>query len=549
MIKYILHISIILILLSLSAKAQLAPDIYWIQFTDKKNSSFSLDKPEEYLSERSINRRIRYNIEIDSLDLPVNAQYIDSIKTKGVEIIHVSKWMNAAAIYTDNLDTLQSIYNLDFVDEEGSTQTNYSMLFSPFAPSSNLCEIESDTYNYGDGEAQINLHNGAVLHNHGFSGEGMYIAIIDAGFKDLNLVSAFDSLFINHQIIGTWDFVSNDTNVYDDHYHGKSVLSTIAANLPGELVGTAPKAQFLLLRSEDVGSEYKIEEFNWIVAAEYADSIGVDIITTSLGYNNYDSPSTSYVWEDLDGHTAPISIATNIAADKGIFMVNSAGNEGSNSWKKITCPADAEKTLTVGACNVNGEYASFSSRGYSKDGRIKPDICAMGKSSSIIISDEVTSGSGTSFSAPIIAGLVACFWQVDLKKTNFEILDLIKRHSSQYNSPDSIMGYGIPNFAAAYNDLTTNNPFLNTNQDHLITVFPTLFNQQLFVKLYTKKQEEVQIKIISVNGVSVYSQSFFVDSNQINIINICNLPHLSSGIYFLRLTANNYTSVSKIIKP
>ncbi len=534
--------------LSFLSKAQLAPNIYWIQFTDKNNTEYSLDIPEDFLSEKSIDRRERYNILIDSLDLPVNSWYLDSIKMKGVSIIHISKWMNAVAIYTENADTLQSIYNLKFVNQEASTKPSYSMRFLPFKRTLDLCQIETDTYDYGASQDQINLHKGQVLHNHGFCGQGMLIAIIDAGFKDLDQVTAFDSLFINHQIIGTWDFVDQDTNVYDDHYHGKSVLSTIAVNLPGELVGTAPKANFLLLRSEDTGSEYKIEEFNWIAAAEYADSIGVDIITTSLGYNNYTDPSNSYIWEDLDGKTSPITIATNIAADKGILMVSSAGNEGSVSWKKITSPADAKNTLTVGACNSLGEYASFSSRGNTEDGRIKPDICAMGKSTSIIVNTDVTTGNGTSFSAPIIAGLSACFWQVDRSKTNFEIMDLIKQHSSQYASPDSIMGYGIPDFSEAFDELTTNNALLEANKNILIKVFPTVFNHQLYVKFYSIEKTDVQVQIITTNGVSVYNQDFLVDSNQVNIINIFNMPNLSSGVYFLRLISNNYTSVTKIIK-
>jgi hypothetical protein len=542
------YIILTLILLSTISNAQLAPDVYWIQFTDKNNTPYRIDEPESYLSERSIERRIRYNIEIDSLDLPVNSWFLDSIKLKGASIIHVSKWMNAAAIYTDNTDVLQAIYDLDFVDEFASTKPSYSMLFAPFNSQSNLCKINTDVYDYGEAKNQINLHKGEELHNRGLLGQNMYIAVIDAGFEDLDQVPAFDSIFINHQIIGTWDFVNNDTNVYDDHYHGKSVLSTIAANLPGEMIGTAPKAHFLLLRSENVVTEYKIEEFNWIVAAEYADSIGVDIITTSLGYNNYSSPSTSYTWEDLNGETAPISIATNIAASKGIFMISSAGNEGSNSWEKITSPADAQKTLTVGACDENGEYASFSSRGYTADRRIKPDICAMGKSTSIIVSDEVTTGNGTSFSAPIIAGLVACFWQADLSKSNSEIADLIKQHSSQYLAPDSIMGYGIPDFYAAYNDLTNSNKITNSNQNILIKVFPTVFNRQIFLQYYSTKQNQIKVEIINSNGILVYTQEFLVDSNRINIINIPHLPMLASGIYFLRLTDNNYASVKKIIK-
>lgn len=538
---------VILSLLSQSF-AQLAPDTYWIQFTDKNNNPYHLNEPEAYLSLRSIERRQRYNIEIDSLDLPVNAWYLDSIRAKGATVIHASKWMNGAAIYTTSLTTLSSIYNLDFVDQTASNRPAFSMNFGPANSESNLAEINIDAYDYGTGSNQIDLHQARILHNNGFQGQGMYIAVIDAGFQNVDTIHAFDSLFINHQIIGTWDFVTNDTNVYDDHYHGKAVLSTIAANLPGSFVGTAPKANFLLLRSEVAATEYKIEEINWIAAAEFADSVGVDLITTSLGYNDYSLPSNSYTWDDLDGATAPITLATDIASRKGILMVSSAGNEGSSVWKKITCPADAQLALTVGACDENGQYASFSSKGYSADGRVKPNVCAKGQATTVITGTEPTTGNGTSFSAPLMAGLAACLWQVNRQKTNLEIKDLIERHSHQYQNPDSLMGYGIPNFESAYTELITDIQNFDHHREQLISVFPTLFEHQIHLRFFAQISTKITVEIISNHGILMYKSDWDVDSNKTNFISIHNLPQLSSGVYFLRVISQEQISVQKIIK-
>ncbi len=539
---------LIFILIANALSAQLAPNTYWIQFADKNNSNYSLSHPEAYLAPRSIERRERYHIALDSTDLPVNAWYVDSVIAKGALILNTSKWLNGVAIYTEDSLTLSSIYQLPFVNQSVSTSDAFTMLTTPFNDNSGITELEDETYDYGSAQAQIDLHQASILHENGYRGEGILIAMLDAGYRGLDTIPAFDSLFTNGQIWHTWDFVDHESNVYDNHYHGKACLSTIAANLPGEMIGSAPKADFLLFRTENEHSEYKIEEINWLAGAEMADSIGADIITSSLGYHHYSAPCKSYTWENLTGHFAPITKGANIAGDKGILVFVSAGNEGAKSWRKITCPADAVNVLTVGACNNIGVYAGFSSRGNTVDGRIKPDITSVGKGTNVITQSTPTHGNGTSYSTPLVAGLSACLWQVNRAKNNFEMIDLIREHSSQYNAPDSLMGYGIPNFATAYQEIMVDTEVVKGNEEQLLKVFPSPFTDKINFKFYAVEEGTVQTNIAGINGTLIYTESFEVDSNKVNDIQINYLAGLKPGVYIVSLISNRNRFVRKIIK-
>ena len=311
-------------------------------------------------------------------------------------------------------------------------------------------ELEN-VFEYGRGDNQITQLNGHFLHNRGFRGEGITMAVFDAGFYHVNSLPSFDSIRANNQILGTRDFVDGGTEVYDADTHGMQVLSTIAANMPGQFVGTAPKAQFWLFRTEDGSSENVIEEYNWVCAAELADSVGVDIIHSSLGYYDFDDNQQDYDWEQLDGNTAVSTIGSDIAASKGILITTSAGNEGNDPWRHITAPGDADSCLTIGAVNSRGMYVYFSSQGPSADGRIKPDVCGKGMFSTVQgRTGSIATASGTSFSGPIVAGLVACLWQAFPNATNMQIIEAIQKSSTQYNNPDEKLGYGIPDFNLAY---------------------------------------------------------------------------------------------------
>lgn len=440
-------------LFSINAVSQIAPDTYIIKFKDKKNIDYNIDKPEEFLSERAILRRQNYNIPITKQDLPVDKKYIKDLKKMGFEIYAVSKWFNLAVVYTKNKELLEEAYNLPFVEKD--YKTGYVEKKSKKRKRARRIRIrtEQDTslaFDYGRGENQIKMLNGHYLHNRGWTGEGIQIALMDAGFYKVNSLPSFDSLHANKQIIGVRDFVERDGDVYKDDTHGMQVLSTIGANCPGKLVGTAPKAKFWLLRTEDSKSEYIVEEYYWINAAEFADSVGVDMIHTSLGYNDFDDKINSHTYKEMNGNSAPVSIGADIASSKGILVVTSAGNEGNDPWKYMSAPADADSVLAVGSVNSLGKVSNFSSRGPSSDNRVKPEVMAKGFFAAVQgRRKKMTTSSGTSFSGPIMAGAVACLWQANPEFNNMEIIDAVIKSCNKYRKPNDDYGYGIPDFAKA----------------------------------------------------------------------------------------------------
>jgi subtilisin family serine protease len=453
------------VLISILSTAQVAPDKYWVRFTDKDDSPYSIKNPEAFLSKQAIDRRNAQGISVVENDLPVNPAYIDSVVNTGATLLNVSKWFNSVTVFTENQEVLDAIDALSFVlsvDKGGVKPVHGKETGKPFFKNETITEIPEEDllkgntcgrgYDYGQAWNQINMLNGIALHDLGFDGSGMTIAILDAGFLYADEISAFDSLWINNQILGYRDFADPiNPDIFNSHSHGTSVLSTMGANLPGEMVGTAPKANYWLLRSEYGPSEYLIEELNWASAAEFADSVGADIINSSLGYTTFDDPSQDHTYQDMDGNTTPITIAADLAASKGILVVNSAGNSGNNSWQYIGAPADGDSVFSIGAVNAYGNYVSFSSKGPTYDGRIKPDVVAQGSGSTIInaYSGNVSTGSGTSFSSPITAGMVACLWQANPTKRNTEIMEAIRQSASLANNPDTLLGWGIPDYFLA----------------------------------------------------------------------------------------------------
>lgn len=418
---------------------------YRISLKDKAATDYSLQKPEMYLSKKSIERRKRQGLEIDSTDLPVCKKYVDAIRKKGVHVLVTGKWDNFVTVSCNDSMLIAEIAGLPFVR---STERVWRGVAKRASERDSLINkpLRTDSL-YGPAITQIKMSHADRLHEAGFKGQGMTIAVIDAGFHNVDKIEAMKNI----NILGTRDFVNPEADIYAESSHGMSVLSCMAMNQPNVMIGTAPEASYWLLRSEDEYSENLVEQDYWAAAIEFADSVGVDLVNTSLGYYSFDDPTKNYRYRDLNGHYALMSREAAKAADKGIVVVCSAGNSGSGSWKKITPPGDAENVITVGAVNKYGVLAPFSSVGNTADGRVKPDVVAVGLGSDVMGTDgNLRHANGTSFSSPIMCGMVACLWQACPKLTAKEIIELVRRSGDRAVFPDNIYGYGIPDLWKAY---------------------------------------------------------------------------------------------------
>ncbi len=437
---------------------------YIVRFKDKQFNTYSINNPLQFLSQRAIDRRARYHISIDSTDLPITARYLDSIRLSGnVTLLNTSKWLNQVAIKTSDMAALAKINSFPFVLSTSAEASAISVPFEnkklfPFdgSPSqiNGLDPVKSsiEALGYGYSNGQVKIHRGDFLHQHGFRGEGMQLAMLDAGFYHYQTLPTFDSIRFNNQILGTWNFVNNDNDVNDGSTHGMQCLSTIAANIPGTFIGTSPKTSFYLFVTEDMASESRIEEQNWASGLEKADSLGVDICSTSLGYNQFQNAAVNYTYADMNGHTTICARAANIASQKGMLLVVAAGNEGTNSWHYILTPGDADSVLTVGAIDTVGNVAAFSSYGPASDGDIKPEVASIGLNT--IVANPSTGlpsyNSGTSFACPNMAGLVSCLWQAYPEINSRGIINAIEASANQFTTPDNRVGYGTPDMKKAF---------------------------------------------------------------------------------------------------
>ncbi len=527
-----------------------------IQFSDRNNSLYSTSTPSQYLSPRAINRRTNQGISIKINDLPVNQWYIDSVASTGVKILNVSKWLNAISIDTTGKpNALAKILTFSFVvqakpigikavveidAQKTKAPTNHYNKFEDYVVISTPPSL-----NYGSSFNQVSMIGADCLHNNGYKGEGMIISVIDAGFYKADSLLAFDSLRTKNSILGTRNFVNNTKSVYQTHSHGMMVLSTMGGNLPGQLIGTAPNAKYWLLQSEDAATENIIEEFNWVAAAELSDSVGADVINSSLGYDTFDDPSQNHTYADLNGKVAMSSIGATIAADKGIIVVVSAGNSGPG---KIGAPADADSILTIGAVDASGALASFSSRGPSFDKRIKPNVAAQGQGSIVAATGGGIAGAnGTSFSSPITAGAVACLWQANPGKTNMQIIKAVEKSGTQFTSPDSLLGYGIPNMCTA-NLLLGGYELTQFKKDNVIIAYPNPFETNINISFYSMNKQTVEICLFDISGRKVSEKTLDVNTNSVNYFTLENVKDLGSGVYILNIATQSGSIYKKLVK-
>ena len=425
---------------------------------DKGETAFALYEPERFLSPEAVERRRLREVFIDETDFPVSERYINELTAVGVQVVVQSKWMKTVVVESTDSLIVEKLIAMTFVDSVKCVWSGEGRLDVEPCPNDTTFFVSKDmpdTAKYGNAEMQIEMLNGIRLHEAGYRGKGMRIAVIDAGFKNVDRIEAFAAL----DLLGTYNATFPRRSVFCEDNHGTKVLSCMAANLIGVMVGTAPEASYLLLKSEDIRGEYLIEEDFWTAAVEYADSVGVDIITTSLGYSEFDSLPDYYTTDDLNGQTAFVSRTATIAAQKGMLIVASAGNEANGSWERITFPADVRDVLTVGGVTPDRERSMFSSVGLTADYRIKPDVVALGNNVCVINdAGQMRTNNGTSFSTPIVAGLAACLWQAFPLLKNTELIQLVKETSNQSLQPDALIGYGVPDMFNAY--IKANNEFL-----------------------------------------------------------------------------------------
>lgn len=531
------------------AKAQIATNTYWVQFTDKNDSPYSIDAPEEYLSQRALDRRARLGIAIDEYDIPVNPQYLQAVADCGATLINPSKWLNGVSIYASSSTIIDAINALDFIEvvrncenhPEAQLRKEENLSFE--MKNSGLARNAKDFY--GGAHDQVYQLKVNQLHDMGYDGTGVVIAVLDGGFEGTDIHSCFDNMRQEGRLLGTRDFVYGSTSVYTQSTHGTSCLSTMGAYDPNNMVGTAPKASYYLFHTEDGDQENIIEEYNWVSGAEYADSLGVDVCSTSLGYIDFDMSQWNHPLEHYDGHTAPMTIGAEIAASRGIICMNSAGNEY-DGYCTLGIPADAEHILTVGAVDANGNRADFSSVGPTYDGRIKPDVMAMGEDTYVASGNpggwwgDYYNGSGTSFSCPVLAGAVACLRQAFPYASVQEICDVVRQCGNRADNPDSKYGYGIPDFSAAFEVLHVDDTF--TAQNNILSVFPNPSKGEVHIRL-----NEVSIAELSVYDV----MGHMLKTYHFNGLNHTTferyLNDLSNGVYFIKADAENASQTVKVI--
>ena len=536
---------ITLILLLLQTSSSFAQQKYLILFTDKVDSPFSVGSPQEFLSARSIERREKQGISVTEHDLPVNPSYVANLNSYGFKVLYASKWFNGALIDISSSE-LDKVLALPFVKgveglSRNGLEDGSGGVLSAVKAMPNVPMIDA-----GTSANQLQMLGADKMHEMNFTGRGVLIGLMDSGFSNADKLDVFKAIFNENRVLQTFNFVNGTPEVYSNsHNHGTNVLSCIGASLDGQMLGSAPDASFALYITENVSSETRLEEANWLFAAERADSLGVDIVGSSLGYNDFQGTTQDYSYSDMDGNTSIITKAADWLVSKGVVVVVSAGNEGNGAWRYITAPADGDSVIAVAAVNSNGTYVTFSSIGPSADGRVKPEIAAKGAGTTIArANNTISKANGTSFAAPLITGLVAGIKQAFPEFTAMEIRELLLESGSQANQPDNLLGYGIPNFERAY-DLAQLRTLINST-DKDVLVFPNPPGKNGNVKVLITKDElgnEFNVSLTDATGKLLFKNSYKRSFFDVNI----NQQDLPTGLYLLRVWNGLFTHTERLL--
>lgn len=509
---------------------------YFVTFKDKVNTPYTVANPLQFLSQKSIDRRAKENFAVGEEDLPVDTAYVHRVKKSGASVFFTSRWLNGVLIQATT-STVSAVTALPFVTKVELVAPGTKLMGGRRGASDKLDRAAATTALQN--QLQLETIGLDKMQAAGFRGEGVDVAVFDAGFIGVNTLPAFQSMYQEGRMKAAFNFVNNSPNVYAADDHGTEVLSIMAGNISSSYLGGAYNANFFLYQTEDAPTEYRVEEYNWLFAAERADSAGVEVISSSLGYNTFDDASMDYTYQDLDGKTSVISRAAHKAFERGIVVVNSAGNEGNNSWKHIDVPADAEGVIACGAVDYAGYRSSFSSTGPSADQRIKPDVTALGDGSIVITaSGTIASGSGTSFSTPLIACLVIGLRQALPQASAKEIYQRVINSASQVNHPDNLLGYGIPNFASAKDLVDFQEEFL---------LFPNpLSNGPLKIIFKDPHDQNFTVAVFNSAGQKVFELSDSI--NWGNNPYALDLSAFSSGLYLVKVQTPTSGKTIRILK-
>jgi serine protease AprX len=528
---------IIVLFISFNSIAQ---EDAWVYFTNKPNASTFLASPLTMLTQRALDRRTAQNIALDITDVPVHQPYIDQIAaSNGITVMAKSKWLNSVHVRgtqanIQSLSTLSFVNSIDFANSALNTRQAQPKDLKISAVNKQLEELTN--YNYGNSANQIQMLNGHLLHQQNYTGQGKIIAVLDSGFIGVNTAASFQNLMNNNQILGGYNFPDGNANYFSRHNHGTNVLSCMGGFVDGQLVGTAPDAHYYLFITEDINSENPVEESYWVEGAELADYYGVDVINSSLGYFGYDNPAYSYTYNDMNGTTAFASRGADMAFAKGIMVVISAGNAGNSSEPHVGVPAEAINAFAIGAVDSNEVIASFSSIGPSFDNRVKPDVCAKGLGTTVSnTSGNIVTSNGTSFSSPVMAGMIASFWSAVPSLTNIQVRQFIKESADLYANPTIYKGYGVPDFQIALTNALNSMNFSVEN--------PVLYPNPVTNEL-TLISEIKSGKMFIFNNLGQLVREETIT----NKIQNFNVESLNSGVYYYQIEFTNSTLKGKIIK-